>query len=352
MMSKKKSNDKPIDNLRESINKKFGDGALIPLGKDFKLECEVIPSGSIQLDNILGVGGWPRGRTCEIIGPEASGKTTISLHAIANAQLTGTAAFIDAENALDPKYASKLGVDLESLLLSQPNSGEEALSITEMLVESGQINLIVVDSVAALVPKEELEGEIGDNRIGAQARMMSQFLRRITKKAKLQGCTIIFINQIRQKIGIMFGGGETTPGGRALRFYASIRADIRRIGGIKDGDTIIGHEAKIKIVKNKVAMPFRTMTTGIYYGEGISRSREIIDLGLKNSILSKSGSWMSYKDQRLGNGAQQVIQFLNDNKDVRDDIEKEIISVISLDNDINNTDSVDIDNEQDVGDDI
>lgn len=332
--------------VRDAITKKFGDGALIPLGGDYKIDCEVIPTGSIALDDIIGVGGWPKGRIIEIYGPEGSGKTTLALHAIASTQKGGgAAAFIDAENALDPKYARNLGVSLEDLMLSQPSSGNEALEITELLIASGQINTIVIDSVAALTPREELEGDMNDQQVGAQARMMSKFLRRNMAPVKTNNVVLIFINQLRMKIGMMgYGSPESTPGGKALKFYSSIRADIRKIGTLKDGDDATGHTVKVKLIKNKVATPFRTSEINIIYGKGVLRERELIDLGLKYDVLNRAGSWLSYNEIRIGNGNNAAIEFLMEHPDVAQEIEDTIRGMI-----INNDDS-DIVSEEEVED--
>lgn len=326
--NKRNMQDRHCDNVEDlicAIERKFGNGALVPLGKDFKIECDSIPSGSISLDSVMGVGGWPQGRVCEVMGPEASGKTTLALQAIANAQKKGLlAAFIDAEHALDVGYSRKLGVDTDNLLLSQPDYGEQALELTEMLVESQRLGIIVIDSVAALTPREELEGEIGDTHIGAQARMMSQFLRRICSKAKRANVCIIFINQIRHKIGVMMGSPETTPGGKALKFYASMRVDIRKIGQVKNGEDIIGHKAKIKIAKNKVAIPFKVCEVDVIYGQGMSMYMDIINLGEKHNIIRKSGSWYSYNDMRLGQGLQASMDFLIEHQDITKELESNI----------------------------
>ena len=280
------------------------------------MPVSVISTGSISLDAALGVGGFPRGRICEIFGPESSGKTTIALQVVAEAQKTGgMAAFIDVEHALDPAYARKLGVDVDNLLVSQPDYGEQALEITERLIASGQIDVLVVDSVAALVPKAELDGEMGDSHMGLQARLMSQALRKLTGTVIKSNTCLIFINQIREKIGVMFGNPETTTGGRALKFYSSVRLDIRRIAAIKDGDAVVGNRTKVKVVKNKVASPFREAEFDIIYGEGISKEGDLLDLGVAQNIIEKSGSWFSYKGERIGQGRENARQFLKDNKD-------------------------------------
>lgn len=320
-MDKKKA----LDSALAQIEKAFGKGSIMKLGANDKLEIEATSTGSLSLDIALGVGGIPKGRVIEIYGPESSGKTTLTLHCIAQLQKTGgTCAFIDAEHALDPSYARKLGVNVEDLLLSQPDSGEQALEIADTLVRSGAIDMVVVDSVAALVPKAELEGEMGDATMGAQARLMSQALRKLTASISRTNCTVIFINQIRQKIGVMFGNPETTTGGNALKFYASVRMDIRRIGSIKEKDEVVGSQTRVKIVKNKVAPPFRTVEFDILYGSGISKEGEIIDLGVKAEIVEKSGAWFSYKDQRIGQGKENARQFLRDNPTIAADIEKQI----------------------------
>src|ERR1700716_3938448 len=301
------------------IEKQFGKGSILRLGsKDAIVPVSVISTGSISLDAALGVGGLPRGRGCEIFGPASSGKTTIALQVVAEAQKKGgIAAFIDVEHALDPAYARKLGVDIDNLLVSQPDYGEQALEITAHLVASGQIDVLVVDSVAALVPKSELEGEMGDSHMGVQARLMSQALRKLTGTVNKSRTCLIFINQIREKIGVMFGNPETTTGGRALKFYSSVRLDIRRIAAIKDGDTVIGNRTKVKVVKNKLAAPFREAEFDIIYGEGISREGDLIDLSIAHNMIEKSGSWFSYKGERIGQGRENVKQFLKDNPDIR-----------------------------------
>jgi len=291
----------------------------------------VISTGSISLDSALGVGGVPRGRICEIFGPESSGKTTIALQIVAEAQKKGgIAAFIDVEHALDPAYAKKLGVDVDNLLVSQPDWGEQALEITSHLVSSGQIDVLVVDSVAALVPKSELEGEMGDSHMGVQARLMSQALRKLTGAVSKSRTCLIFINQIREKIGVMFGNPETTTGGRALKFYASIRLDIRRIAAIKDGDAVVGNRTKVKVVKNKVASPFREAEFDIIYGEGVSKEGDLLDLGVAQNVVEKSGSWFSYKGERIGQGRETARQFLKDNTDIRLAIDSELRTLLGL----------------------
>jgi recombination protein RecA len=305
------------------IEKDHGRGAIMRLGsKDVLVPVNVIPSGCLSLDAALGVGGFPRGRVIEIYGPESGGKTTLTLHVIAEAQkLGGQAAFIDAEHALDPVYARKLGVDVDNLLVSQPDNGEQALEIAETLIRSGGVDIVVVDSVAALVPKAELEGDMGDPQMGLQARLMSQALRKLTGIVSKSKTCLIFINQIREKIGVMFGNPETTTGGRALKFYASMRVDIRRIQAIKEGDKVVGSRTRAKVVKNKVAAPFREAEFDILYGEGISREGDLIDLGVDKGIIDKSGTWMSYGGERMGQGRENVRVFLRENKDIRDKLE-------------------------------
>jgi recombination protein RecA len=305
------------------IEKSYGKGSIMRLGsRDVLVPVSVIPSGCLSIDAALGVGGFPRGRVIEIYGPESGGKTTMTLHVIAEAQkLGGQAAFIDAEHALDPVYARKLGVDVDNLLVSQPDNGEQALEIAEALIRSGGVDVVVVDSVAALVPKAELEGEMGDPQMGLQARLMSQALRKLTAIVSKSRTCLIFINQIREKIGVMFGNPETTTGGRALKFYASMRVDIRRIQAIKDGDKVVGSRTRAKIVKNKVAAPFREAEFDIIYGEGISREGDLIDLGVDRGVLEKSGTWISYGSERMGQGRENARQFLKEHKDIRDKLE-------------------------------
>ncbi len=314
------------------IEKQFGKGSILRLGsKEAILPVAVISTGSISLDSALGVGGFPRGRINEIFGPESSGKTTIALQVIAEAQkVGGMAAFIDVEHALDPIYARKLGVDVDNLLVSQPDYGEQALEIAAALIGSGSIDVLVVDSVAALVPKAELDGEMGDSHMGLQARLMSQALRKLTGMVSKSKTCMIFINQIREKIGVMFGNPETTTGGRALKFYSSVRADIRRIAAIKDGDVVIGNRTKVKVVKNKVASPFREAEFDIIYGEGVSKEGDLIDLGVAQNIVEKSGSWFSYKGERIGQGRENAKQFLKDNADIRQKIDVEIRKALGL----------------------
>jgi recombination protein RecA len=309
----------------DKIEKAYGKGTIMRMGDDAVEAIEAIPTGSIALDAALGIGGYPKGRVIEIYGPESSGKTTLAIHAIANVQKAGgIAAFIDAEHAFDRFYAQKLGVDIENLLISQPDNGEQALEITENLIRSGAIDIIVIDSVAALTPKSEIEGEMGESKMGLQARLMSQALRKLTGTISRTGCCCIFINQLREKIGVMFGNPETTTGGNALKFYASVRLDIRRIGQIKDGDQVSGNRTKVKIVKNKVAPPFRLAEFDIMYGEGISKMGEIVDMGVEMNIIKKAGSWFSYGDTKLGQGRDAVKQLLHDNPELCDEIENKI----------------------------
>lgn len=317
--------NKALETALSQIEKTFGKGSIMKLG-DNKMEAiESTSTGSLGLDIALGVGGVPRGRVIEIFGPESSGKTTLTLHIVAEAQKKGgVCAFVDAEHAMDPIYAKKLGVNIDELLISQPDTGEQALEITDTLVRSGAIDIVVVDSVAALVPKAELDGDMGDSHMGLQARLMSQALRKLTGSISRTNCTVIFINQIRQKIGVMFGNPETTTGGNALKFYASVRLDIRRVGAIKDKEEVIGNQTRVKVVKNKVAPPFRVVDFEIMYGEGISKMGELIDLGVKAGIIEKSGSWFSYKDQRIGQGKENSKQFMKDNPKIADEIEKKI----------------------------
>ena len=308
------------------IEKQFGKGAVMRLGDtDLQQNIEVIPTGSLGLDIALGIGGLPRGRVAEIYGPESSGKTTLTLQVIAEAQkLGGTAAFVDAEHALDPTYAQKLGVNVDDLLVSQPDTGEQALEITDMLVRSGAVAIVVVDSVAALTPKAEIEGDMGDHHMGLQARLMSQALRKLTANIKRSNTLVIFINQIRMKIGVMFGNPETTTGGNALKFYSSVRLDIRRIGAIKKGDEILGNQTRVKVVKNKVAPPFKKCEFDILYDQGISKLGELIDLGVSEEIVDKAGSWYSFNKERIGQGRDNARQFLKDNPDIAQDIETRV----------------------------
>jgi recombination protein RecA len=323
---------KALDLAFSQIEKQFGKGAIMRLGsKEVVVPISVIPTGAISFDAALGVGGFPRGRVVEIFGPESSGKTTIALEVIAEAQKSGgMAAFVDAEHALDPGYAKKLGVDVDNLLVSQPDYGEQALEIAEALVRSGALDVLVVDSVAALVPKAELDGEMGDSHMGLQARLMSQALRKLTGIVSKSRTCLIFINQIREKIGVMFGNPETTTGGRALKFYASVRIDIRRIAAIKEGDMVTGSRTRVKVVKNKVAAPFREAEFDILYGEGISRAGDLLDLAVNHDIVEKSGSWFSYKGERIGQGRENARQFLKDNKDVMAKLDTEVRKALGL----------------------
>jgi recombination protein RecA len=327
-----KERNRALDLALSQIEKQFGKGSILRLGsKDAIVPVSVISTGSISLDAALGVGGFPRGRVTEIFGPESSGKTTIALQVIAEAQKKGgMAAFIDVEHALDPAYARKLGVDIDNLLVSQPDYGEQALEITGALIASGQIDVLVVDSVAALVPKAELEGEMGDSHMGLQARLMSQALRKLTGVVSKSRTCLIFINQIREKIGVMFGNPETTTGGRALKFYSSIRLDIRRIAAIKDGESVVGNRTKVKVVKNKVASPFREAEFDIIYGEGVSKEGDLIDLGVAQNLVEKSGSWFSYKGERIGQGRENARQFLKDNADIRQTIDTDLRKALGL----------------------
>ncbi len=307
------------------IDRQFGKGSVMRLGDDARPPIEVIPTGSIALDIALGIGGLPRGRVVEIFGPESSGKTTVALHAVASAQKTGgIAAFIDAEHALDPEYAKKLGVDTDALLVSQPDTGEQALEIADMLIRSGALDIIVIDSVAALVPKAEIEGEMGDSHVGLQARLMSQALRKLTGALSNSGTTAIFINQLREKIGVMFGSPETTTGGRALKFYASVRLDVRRIETLKDGSEPVGSRTRVKVVKNKVSPPFKQAEFDILYGIGISREGGLIDMGVEQGLVRKSGAWYTYEGDQLGQGKENARAFLRDNPDLANEIEKRI----------------------------
>jgi len=313
-----------LDLAIAQISKQFGDGSIMKLGEDHKVDVELLPSGSLSIDIALG-GGYPKGRIIEIYGPESSGKTTLTLHAIAEIQKQGgTAAFIDAEHALDPAYAKRLGVDIENLLVAQPDNGEQALEITETLVRSNAVDLIVVDSVAALVPQAEIDGDMGDAHMGLQARLMSQALRKLTGIINKSKATVIFINQIRMKIGVMFGNPETTTGGNALKFYASVRADIRRIGQIKNGEDVIGNRTKIKIVKNKIAAPFKTAEFDIMYNEGISKTGDVLDLAVEHDIVGKSGAFYKYNDQTIGQGREKAKQYLKNNPDVMAEIEDKV----------------------------
>ena len=327
-----KERSRALEQTLGQIEKQFGKGSILRLGsKDAIVPVSVISSGSIAIDAALGTGGFPRGRICEIYGPESSGKTTIALQVVAESQRRGgMAAFIDVEHALDPLYARKLGVDVDNLLVSQPDYGEQALEITSALIASGSIDVLVVDSVAALVPKAELDGEMGDSHMGLQARLMSQALRKLTGVVSKSKTCLIFINQIRDKIGVMFGNPETTTGGWALKFYASVRLDIRRIAALKDGETVVGNRTKIKVVKNKLASPFREAEFDIVYGEGISKEGELIDLGVQNNIVEKSGSWFSHKGERIGQGRENARQFLRENADIAGRIDIELRRLMGL----------------------
>jgi recombination protein RecA len=318
--------NKALDAAMSQIERAFGKGSIMRMGQRAGDEqIEVIPSGSLGLDLALGIGGLPRGRIVEIYGPESSGKTTLALHVIAEAQKRGgTCAFIDAEHALDPIYARKLGVDVDNLLISQPDAGEQALEIADTLVRSGAVDVLVVDSVAALVPRAELEGEMGDSHMGLHARLMSQALRKITGSVSRSNCMLVFLNQIRMKIGVMFGNPETTTGGNALKFYASVRLEIRRIGQIKERDEVVGNQTRVKVVKNKLAPPFRQVEFDIMYGEGISKVGELLDLGVKAAVVEKSGAWFSHDSQRIGQGRENAKQFLRDHKEIADTIEKKV----------------------------
>ena len=317
--------DKALDAALSQIERAFGKGSIMRLGQNTNIDIEAISTGSLGIDIALGIGGMPKGRIIEIYGPESFGKTTLALSVIAQSQKKGgTCAFIDAEHALDPSYAKKIGVDIENLLISQPDAGEQALEIADTLVRSGAIDVLVVDSVAALVPKAELEGEMGDSHMGLQARLMSQALRKLTSTVSRSNTLIIFINQIRMKIGVMFGNPETTTGGNALKFYASVRIDIRRVGSIKDKDDVIGSQTRVKIVKNKVAPPFKVVDFDIMYGEGISKTGELIDLGIKAGLVEKAGAWFSYKGEKLGQGRENAKIFLRDHPEVADEIENKI----------------------------
>ena len=317
--------DKALDSALAQIERQFGKGSVMRLGDETRAPVEVIPTGSISLDIALGIGGLPRGRVVEIYGPESSGKTTVALHAVANAQAQGgIAAFIDAEHALDPEYAKRLGVDTDALLVSQPDTGEQALEITDMLIRSGAIDIIVIDSVAALVPRAEIEGEMGDSHVGLQARLMSQALRKITGAISQTGTTCIFINQLREKIGVFFGSPETTTGGKALKFYASVRMDVRRIETLKDGTEPVGNRTRVKVVKNKMAPPFKQAEFDILYGHGISREGSLLDLGVEHGFVRKSGAWYTYEGDQLGQGKENARNFLIDNPDLGNEIEKKI----------------------------
>ncbi|MEM7211528.1 MAG: recombinase RecA [Pseudomonadota bacterium] len=324
---------KALDSALAQIERSFGKGSIMKLGqREAAMDVEAVSTGSLGLDIALGIGGLPKGRIIEIYGPESSGKTTLALHTVAEEQKKGgICAFVDAEHALDPAYARKLGVDVDELLISQPDAGEQALEITDTLVRSGAVSMIVVDSVAALTPKAELEGDMGDAQVGLQARLMSQAMRKLTGSISRSKCMVIFINQIRMKIGVMFGSPETTTGGNALKFYSSVRLDIRRIGSIKDRDEVVGNTTRVKVVKNKVAPPFKQVEFDIMYGEGISKMGELIDLGVKAGVVDKSGSWFSYGDERIGQGRENVKQFLRDNPEVALSIEDKIRAAHGLD---------------------
>ncbi|MDE0942653.1 MAG: recombinase RecA [Alphaproteobacteria bacterium] len=318
--------EKALEQALAHIDRAFGKGSVMKLGQNSNaVQIEAISTGSLGLDIALGIGGLPKGRVVEVYGPESSGKTTLTLHVIAEAQKKGgICAFVDAEHALDPSYARKLGVDVDELLISQPDTGEQALEIADTLVRSGAIDVLVIDSVAALTPRAELEGEMGDHHVGLQARLMSQALRKLTGSISKSGCMVIFINQIRMKIGVMFGSPETTSGGNALKFYASVRLDIRRIGALKDKDEIVGNQTRVKVVKNKVAPPFKVVEFDIMYGQGISKMGELLDLGVKAGVVEKSGSWFSYGDHRIGQGRENAKQFLSENMDMADEIERSV----------------------------
>ena len=323
--------NKALEVALSQIDKQFGKGSVMRLGDDNRPPVQVIPTGSLALDVALGIGGLPRGRVIEVYGPESSGKTTVALHAVANAQKAGgNAAFIDAEHALDPVYARALGVDTDSLLVSQPDTGEQALEIADMLIRSGGIDIIVIDSVAALVPKAEIEGEMGDSHVGLQARLMSQALRKITGALSATGTTAIFINQLREKIGVFFGSPETTTGGKALKFYASVRIDVRRIETLKEAGSPVGNRTRAKVVKNKMAPPFKQAEFDIVYGKGISREGSIIDMGVEAGIVRKSGSWFTYGDDQLGQGKENVRQFLVDNPELANEIEQKILIALGI----------------------
>jgi len=316
---------KALDDALKQIEKDFGQGSVMKLGDKAKLEIETLSTGSLSIDLAVGIGGLPKGRIVEIYGPESSGKTTVTLHAVAEAQKNGgIAAFIDAEHALDPIYAKAIGVDVDNLIVSQPDNGEQALEIAEALIRSGAIDLIVVDSVAALVPKAEIEGDMGDSHVGLHARLMSQALRKLTGSIKKSNCVAIFINQLREKVGVMFGSPETTTGGRALKFYSSVRLDVRKIDTIKQGDKVFGSRTRVKVVKNKVAPPFTQCEFDIMYGEGISKTGEVLDIATDKEIVKKSGAWYSYNDSKLGQGREKVKQFLDDNKDLLEEIEQKV----------------------------
>ena len=329
--SQTQDRSKALATALAQIDKSFGKGSVMRLGDESRPPVSVIPTGSVALDVALGVGGLPRGRIVEVYGPESSGKTTVALHAVASAQRAGgNAAFIDAEHALDPVYAKALGVDIDNLLVSQPDTGEQALEITDMLVRSGGLDIIVIDSVAALVPKAEIEGEMGDSHVGLQACLMSQALRKITGALSSTGTTAIFINQLREKIGVFFGNPETTTGGKALKFYASVRLDVRRIGGLKDGDQPVGNRTRVKVVKNKMAPPFKQAEFDILYGQGISREGSLLDLGVDNGVVRKSGAWFTYGEDQLGQGKENARNFLKDNPQLAAEIEEKILAALGI----------------------
>ncbi len=333
-----KDRQKAIDLTLVQLDKQFGRGAVLRLGSRSVVAIDVIPSGSISVDAALGIGGFPRGRVVEVFGPESSGKTTLALQVIAQAQkMGGTAAFIDAEHALDPTYARKLGVDIDNLLVSQPDSGEQALEITGALIASGAIDVAVVDSVAALVPKAELEGEMGDSHMGLQARLMSQALRKLTSVVSRTNTCLLFINQIREKIGVMFGNPETTTGGRALKFFSSVRVEIRRTASIKDGDSVIGNRTRVKVVKNKLAAPFREAEFDILYGEGTSREGDLLDVGVQNSVVEKSGSWFSYRGERIGQGRDNARTFLKEHPELTSRLDQDLRTLLKLSQVISNS---------------
>ncbi|MBV7412652.1 recombinase RecA [Dermabacteraceae bacterium TAE3-ERU27] len=331
MAAAPKNREASLETALAQIDRAFGKGSIMRLGDDTRPPVEVIPTGSVALDVALGIGGLPRGRIVEIYGPESSGKTTVALHAVANAQRNGgIAAFIDAEHALDPEYAKKLGVDTDALLVSQPDTGEQALEIADMLIRSGALDIVVIDSVAALVPKAEINGEMGDSHVGLQARLMSQALRKLTGALSSSGTTAIFINQLREKIGVLFGSPETTTGGKALKFYASVRMDIRRIETLKEGSNPVGNRTRVKVVKNKMAPPFKQAEFDILYGVGISREGGLIDLGVENGIVRKSGSWFTYEGDQLGQGKENARTFLKDNPDLAAEIEQKILQKLGI----------------------
>lgn len=337
---------KAIDNAIAQIDRSYGKGAVMRLGERARTPINVIPTGSTALDIALGIGGLPRGRVVEVYGPESSGKTTVALHAVANAQKTGgVAAFIDAEHALDPEYARKLGVDTDSLLISQPDSGEQALEIADMLLRSGALDIIVIDSVAALVPRAEIDGEMGDSHVGLQARLMSQALRKMTGAINSSGTTAVFINQLREKIGVMFGSPETTTGGKALKFYASVRLDVRRIETLKDGTDMVGNRTRIKVVKNKLAPPFKQAELDIMYGQGISREGSLIDVGVEAGLIRKAGAWYTYEGDQLGQGKENARSFLRDNPDLAEEIEKRVKEQLGIGPVVDEEDATNADDE-------